>query len=37
MKQNKEIQTVAKEVPLYNVPMMTDEMWNELAKRKSPL
>jgi len=27
----------AKEVPLGDIPMMTDEMWNELAKRKSPL
>jgi len=25
-----------KEVPLDDIPMMTDEMWNELAKRKSP-
>ena len=36
MKQNKEIQIVAKEIPLYNVPMMTDEMWNELVNKKSP-
>lgn len=25
------------EVPIYNIPMMSDEQWNELAKRKSPL
>lgn len=24
-------------VPLLNIEMMSDEMWNELAKRKSPL
>ena len=36
MKKNKEvvILVAAKEVPLYNIPMMSDEQWNELAKRK---
>lgn len=24
-------------VPVMEVPMMSDEMWNELVKRKSPL
>ena len=23
--------------PILEIPMMPDEMWNELAKRKSPL
>ena len=24
-------------VPILEIPMMSDEMWNELAKRKSPI
>ena len=26
-----------KYIPVLNIKMMSDEMWNELAKRKSPL